>query len=118
MTGSLELSEPLGVCRGAVVVLGGFEEFEFAVGGGGGGAGKQGIHLGLVEGFEGACGFEGLVEDLRVVDAGDDDGDGQGEGRSPARVVKSARGLTMPFKKLQRQTSVNSLPVQSVVATN
>ncbi len=54
---------------------GGFEEFVLAFGGGGCGAGEECADLGLVERFEGACGFEGLVEDLRVVDAGDDNGD-------------------------------------------
>ncbi len=69
-------------------MVGGFEELEFAFAGGGGGAGKQGTDLGLVEGFEGACGFEGLVESLGVVDAGDDDRDWLREA-----VVKCFDGL-------------------------
>ena len=62
-----------GLCCGAVEVRGGFEGLEFAFGGGHCGAVEQGSDLCFGHGFEGACGFEGLVEDLGVVDSGDED---------------------------------------------
>jgi len=72
-------------------VRGGFEEFEFALAGGGGSAGEQGGHLGLVEGLEGACGFEGLIEDMYAGEVSN----GEPADRSAQRVYFAAP-LTTP----------------------
>ena len=77
-------AEPFGVCGGSVEGGGGFEHFELAGEGGVFGAGEEIGGLLVGEGFEGAGGGEGLVEDVRVVDAGDDDGDGLREGELEA----------------------------------
>ena len=69
-------------------MVGGFEELGFAGEGDVAGAGEEAGLLLLRHGFEGAGGFEGLVEDGGFIDAGDDDGDGLGEA-----VVEGLDGL-------------------------
>ncbi len=69
------LAEPLGVVGGAVEAAGGFEELVFSFSGGVAGAGEQAGGLLGRQGLEGAGGFNGLIENFRLVDAGDDDRD-------------------------------------------
>lgn len=67
---------------------GGLEELVLALGCGFFGSGEEGLDLSLRHGLEGAGGFKGLVQDLLVIDAGDEDGDGLGEA-----VVEGFHGL-------------------------
>src|SRR5213076_453758 len=71
------LTQPFGVPLRAVEARAGFVQLVLAFQGGGPGALQEACDLGLRERLEGADGFEGLVEDLLTVDAGDLHSDGQ-----------------------------------------
>src|ERR1700679_2856644 len=70
------LPEPLGVLRGAVEVRCRLEKLEFAIAGGDRGAIEERFNPRFVHRLEGSDGVEGLIEDLHVVDAGNENRDG------------------------------------------
>ena len=73
---------------GTVEDLGGFEGFEFAVGGGLAGALDQRRELGVGQRLEGSHGLDRLLENVGTINAGDDGGDGEVHG-----VVEAFDGL-------------------------
>ena len=112
------LTEPFRVPLRAVEARAGFVELVLAFQGGGPGALQKACDLGLRKRLEGADGFEGLVEELLTVDAGDLHSDGQMQARLTATSasVGSMRRASGTFS--MRTSPAPNMTVARMVSTS